>query len=94
MSVSIAFATLAHMINVHKIQLTIQYSICKVSHIAGGPPFRNCFGQLVSPPCINVVLIVMCFYWGHLKQQDLDISPVGNILVTYIDTVYHVMLLF
>ncbi len=33
------------------IQQTIQYSICKISYIACGPPFLDCFGQLVSPPC-------------------------------------------
>ncbi len=40
--VSIALATLAHVINVYEICLnkqTIQYSICKISDIACRPPF-------------------------------------------------------
>ncbi len=42
MPVSIALATLAHMINVNEICLnkqTIRYSICNISDIACGPPF-------------------------------------------------------
>ncbi len=75
--VSIALATLAHMINVYEICInTTNYLIFNMQD------FRyclwtstlDCFGQLISPPCsimVQIILTLQCFCHGCLLPHNM-----------------------
>ncbi len=74
--VSIALATLAHMINVYEICLnTTNYPIFNMQDFRYclWTSIWNCFGQLVSPPCslqtVNAFFTILCT--GVLKDDHV-----------------------